>query len=556
MIGGMKMIRDISQLTLAEKIGQMIIAGFPTAQTDDLALNYAISELKIGNVILFTHNIGDVQSLTHLTTHIQKSCIKQFGIPAFITIDQEGGMVTRIKEGITFLPGAMATGAAGESEFAYQIGKISGKELKLLGININLAPVLDVNSNPLNPVIGIRSYSDDPRKVSEYAVKFTQGLQEEGVIATGKHFPGHGDTYQDSHKDLPRVEKTREELEQIEMLPFREAIKCGIDAIMTAHIIFPALEKEEIPCTISPEILTRLLREDMGFQGLIITDCMEMNAIKGHYGTVEGVVRAVAAGADLIHISHTLDYQIRAVKAIKRAVEIGEIKESIIDRAVERILKMKQKYNLFEHHLPHTEQLTQTLLQTNQRIAKTISEKSMTCLKDDRQLIPLRKEKKYIFISPKPVIWVGVEDHIQENSIWCKELGDYFHSEYLIYTLNPTDEEIDMLAKACGGEVTVVIATYNAKMNEGQVRLVKRLYSQNQDMITISLRNPYDYALYEEVPCHVCTYEYTPASIESIKNILEGRLKAEGALPIKLPCVLGANPGRKDNQDDKLHAKN
>ena len=525
---------NVNQLTLEEKIGQMIIAGFPTSSTLDTALNYALEHLKIGNFILFTPNIKDTHQVAALTDYIQKKCTHNHGIPAFITIDQEGGMVTRIKEGITFLPGAMAISATNRVDAAYTVGKISGEELRALGINVNLAPVLDVNSNPLNPVIGVRAYSDNPRMVAAFGVPFMRGLQEQGVIATAKHFPGHGDTTSDSHKALPTVDKSFEMLENIELYPFKMAIANGIDAIMTSHILFPQVETSGVPCTMSSKILTEILRKKLGFEGLIITDCMEMGAIKNYYGTVEGVIKAVKAGADLIHISHSIDVQEKAVIRLKEAVKSGEIDENIIDVAVQHILKIKQKYKLFESCASHVAELRPEKLQLNQRFANQLSEESITLLKDEKGYLPLLKNEGNLFLSPRPVIWVGIEDHLQADMVWCEKLANHFKDKAMIYNLDPSDDEVEVIVESCKQVNKIIIGTYNAPQNRGQIKLVKRLYEENHKIITISLRNPYDIMFYQAVPCHICTYEYTPGSIESIQKVLEGTRVAKGILPVTL----------------------
>ncbi|KAF4325166.1 hypothetical protein G195_001310 [Phytophthora kernoviae 00238/432] len=222
-------------------------------------------------------------------------------LPLMISVDQEGGMVARIdKEGVTQVPGNMALGATGNPEYTLECAQILGHELKSIGIDMNLAPVLDVNNNILNPVIGVRSYGENAESVAAHGAAAIKGYQSRGVAATAKHFPGHGDTAVDSHLGMVTVPHERNRLEQVELLPFRRAIEAGVDAIMTAHVIFPAIEPEPIPATLSRKVLTGLLREEMGFEGIIITDCLEMHAISKPYGVAEAAIRAVEAGADLI----------------------------------------------------------------------------------------------------------------------------------------------------------------------------------------------------------------------------------------------------------------
>lgn len=241
------------------------------------------------------------------------------------------------------MPGGMAIAAAGSVEDAYQAALISGRELSAMGINLNYAPVLDVNNNARNPVIGVRSFGESPEKVADYGAATIRGFQDAGVAATAKHFPGHGDTDVDSHLDLPTVRHDRARMDSVELVPFRRAIAEGVDAMMSAHIYFPALEQEKLPVTLSKAVLTGLLREELGFGGIIMTDCMEMNAIAEHYGTVEASVLAIEAGADIVLISHRADRQLAASEAILHAVAEGRISETRIDDSVRRLLALKVK---------------------------------------------------------------------------------------------------------------------------------------------------------------------------------------------------------------------
>ncbi|MDF2514700.1 MAG: glycoside hydrolase family 3 [Herbinix sp.] len=307
-------------MKLREKIGQMIMTGYPAADlTPDIIK--LIEEYKVANIIFFSYNLISEEQIRRNCRELHQRIEQSTGHPAFIAVDQEGGVVTRLPEQICMIPGAMLIGATGNKEYAYQAGRITGAELKALGINMNLAPVLDVNSNPDNPVIGVRSYSSDPHIVKVFGISMMKGLLSSGVMATVKHFPGHGDTAVDSHLGLPVVDKEEKELMQRELIPFQRAIWEGAPCIMTSHILFPKLETQRKPATMSKAILTGLLREKLGFEGLIITDCLEMSAIKTFYGTARGSVEAVKAGAQLLCISHTPALVMEAIEEIESAVE-------------------------------------------------------------------------------------------------------------------------------------------------------------------------------------------------------------------------------------------
>ena len=335
-------MKTIKEMTLKEKLGQLIIAGFNGYEYNE-HLKTLIEEYKVGNIILFSRNIKNIDQLITLNKKIFSEIEKNTGNIPFITIDQEGGMVTRIMDGATFCPGNMTLTATNNSDNAYRIGKIMGDELTHLGINMNLAPSLDVNNNPENPVIGVRSYGDNPKTVSEYGNKYIKGLQEKGVIATAKHFPGHGDTNVDSHLGLPMITHTLKELEEVELVPFKSAIKNGVDAIMSAHIVFSEIDKSGLPGTLSKVILNDLLREKLNFKGLIVSDCMQMKAIDDQYTTERGTLMGIKAGLDMACISHDLEKQVGALKLIEKAIEKGEISEDLIDEKVERILSYKEK---------------------------------------------------------------------------------------------------------------------------------------------------------------------------------------------------------------------
>ncbi|MEJ8304907.1 beta-N-acetylhexosaminidase [Saccharibacillus sacchari] len=335
----------LGSLDLRGKLGQMLLGGFD-GRTMNAAAMQLIAAYRTGGIIYFSRNVSSPEQVAALTRELQEAAEANGVPPLWISIDQEGGMVARITEGVTLMPGQMAIAAAGSTEDAYRCAYISGRELRSLGINLNYAPVLDVNNNPANPVIGVRSFGESPEIAAAFGAATIGGLQDAGVGATAKHFPGHGDTDVDSHLDLPTVPHDRARMDRVELVPFKQAVKQGVDAVMSAHIYFPALEEAKLPVTLSPAVLTGLLREELGFDGIITTDCMEMNAIAEHYGVAEASVLAVLAGADQVLVSHRLDRQGAALNALENAVQSGRIAESRIDDSVRRLLRMKWKRGL------------------------------------------------------------------------------------------------------------------------------------------------------------------------------------------------------------------
>lgn len=329
------------ELTSREKIGQLFMIGFMgTAVTPDMAS--FIREYKPGGVILFSRNLESVEQIVDMTNDLQRCSPK---LPLLISIDQEGGRVSRLPKGFTIFPPCELLGRCNSSELTYAAAATTAKELKVVGINMNMAPVLDVNSNPNNPVIGDRAFGSTPDVVSELALVTAAGLQDNRVVACGKHFPGHGDTNADSHKELPVVEAPRERLEAVEFPPFRRAAAAGIATIMTAHVLYKALD-ERLPATLSPAIITHLLRDEMKYDGVVLTDDLEMHAIVDHYGPGDAAVRAFLAGCDILLICKDRDREVAAFEAIEKAVASGAIETRRLDQSVARIQRLKQRFLL------------------------------------------------------------------------------------------------------------------------------------------------------------------------------------------------------------------
>lgn len=335
--------RQVRPLSLREQLGQRVAVGFPGTELTEEFIDF-LAEFKIGNLILFRHNIESTEQLEKLTGQLQEAVLHNTGYPAFLMIDQEGGPIVRLPAEAVNAPGAMALAATGNPENAYLAGQLTGRQLAAAGINFDLAPVLDINCNPDNPVIGVRSYGDTPDRAAEYGLAMMRGLLSEKVLPCVKHFPGHGDTREDSHLSLPVVDKTEGELLQMELAPFEQAVKAGAPAVMTSHVVYPALESGRVPATMSKAIITDLLRGKMGFRGLVVSDSMEMAAIQEYYGVSEGVLAAFKAGVDIVLISHTMEKAKEAILAVERAVEEGELSAEAVETAVERILSFKREF--------------------------------------------------------------------------------------------------------------------------------------------------------------------------------------------------------------------
>lgn len=322
-----------------DKIGQLFMVGFDgTTVSADLAA--FIKEYKPGGVILFSRNLESTEQIVDLTNELQRCSPHS---PLLISIDQEGGRVSRLPKEFTIFPPCEVLGRCNSLELAYAAAATTAKELRAVGINMNMSPVLDVNSNPANPVIGDRAFGSDPAVVCELAVPTVGGLQDNGVVACGKHFPGHGDTTVDSHKELPLVAASRERLERIELPPFRHAVARGVATMMTAHVLYSALDDQR-PATLSPAIIGSLLRKELQYDGVVLTDDLEMHAIIDHYGIEEATVQSILAGCDMPLICKDRNREAAAISALDKAVADGTISTQRLEVSLARIARLKQRF--------------------------------------------------------------------------------------------------------------------------------------------------------------------------------------------------------------------
>lgn len=333
----------IKNMSIDEKLGQMIFAGISGKEIDEGA-ERLIEEYKVGGIIVNGKNIATPKQ-TVAYINALKSLNNLNKIPLFFGIDQEGGRIAKLPGDLMPMPTNLEIGQKNNPSLSFEIGSLLGKLVKAYGFNINFAPVLDVNSNPDNPVIGDRSFGDNPNLVSELGIETMKGLKSESVIPTIKHFPGHGDTSVDSHVELPTVQKSLAELEKLELIPFREAIVAGADIVMVAHILLPKVDPD-YPSSMSKNIITDLLRDKLEFNGVVITDDMTMEAIAGNFDLGRAAVTSVQAGSDIIMVAHGNDNMIKVISALKEAVENGEIEEERINESVTRILQLKANYDL------------------------------------------------------------------------------------------------------------------------------------------------------------------------------------------------------------------
>ncbi|MEC5423944.1 glycoside hydrolase family 3 protein [Virgibacillus sp. C22-A2] len=535
-------VSKMNQMTLEEKIGQLFVIHMygqtptdPNFEDTNLRMNRgaknfkeAIERFHIGGVIYFnwTDNIGlpmNAAQVNALSNGLQDIAMEQeLPIPLIISTDQEGGIVQRVTSPGTVFPGNMALGATRSIEFAAQSATIMGTELSSLGINMNFAPVADVNINPENPVIGVRSFSEDPDLVSDLTVAQVKAYEEQNLIPTAKHFPGHGDTNVDSHYGLPIINHDLETLYNVDLKPFQAAIDNGIDAIMTAHIVVPALDDSGLPATLSKPILTDLLREEMGFDGLIVTDSLGMsgaNVVEPNRVAVE----AFKAGNDILLNPPNVEV---AYNAMIEAVESGEVSEDRVDESVYRIIKAKMEKGLFGN--PNTDPAAIENIGTEENLNKAteIANKSITLVKNEADLLPLQNEESVFITGPS----LGDPGYLSEL---LQDKG-YEATSYATGT-SPSASQIAEATEQAAEADTIIVTSYTANTNTAQQQLVEALMETGKPVIVTAMRNPYDIMVFPDVNAYLATYGNLEVSVEALARVLSGEINPEGQLPVTIP---------------------
>lgn len=515
----------LAKMTLEEKVGQLMMVGFAGKEVDP-AITDLVRGYRVGGVCVFGRNVGSAAQIGKLNDDVR--ALLSDSVPPFIAVDQEGGNVVRIADGNLVLPGNMVLGAARQPELAYEAGRAQGEDLVRLGFNMNLAPVLDVNSNPQNPVIGLRAFSDDVALVSQLGAEFVRGQQDAQIISVAKHFPGHGAVDADSHKALPVVRAPLKEVRR-QLQPFEAAMKAGLDGLMTAHIATPTLTGDDVPATLSKRVLGGVLREELRFDGLVITDELEMDAIDRHYGVGRAAVLAVNAGADMVLIPWRLEKKEEVWMALLDAARGGEISRARLDRSVRRILATKLKRGLFTPLPPLEERLAH--LGEKNELALRIASAGITLLRSEPGLFPV-KAKKVAVISAE----VGL----------IHALGRRLPNLVsLAVPAMPSDASRDGLkrqARAVAEQADVVVV---GVVNSRQLELVTNASLAGKPVVAVVLGQPYLAAKVHEARVVLATYSYREAATEAAAAALLGERGTPGKLPVTLPRLPfghGLNP--------------
>ena len=555
-------------MTLKQKVGQLLVievAGRDARTVSDAAKSVnqrlygvdtpaqAIAKYQPGGVIYYStrvpcagcatdDNIGDPAQVATLSNGLQTAALAQPArIPLQISVDQEGGaLVARFLAPATQMPGNMALGAGRSSDDAYDSAKVIGEELASVGVTQDYAPVSDVNINPNNPVIGIRSVGGDPDLVSDLASAQVKGYHAGGVSAVAKHFPGHGDTGVDSHFGLPQVTHSLEQFHAIDLPPFQADIAAGVDTIMTAHVVFPAVDPSGAPATMSHQILTGVLRDELGFKGLIVTDALDMAGATSTYPPDVAPVQAILAGADQLLVPPQMD---TAYGAVLDAVRNGTISRQRLDASVYRILLHKFRHGIVAH--PMVDPATApTIMGAPDHLAQAqaITDRTTTLVKNDAGLLPLTPGPRTVLVAG----WgVGTTQGIASAMAARGATTQVLESG-----TTPSATQINAAVAAAAGNDILVVSTNNAYAIDAstgqptasaaaQTRLVRALLATGKPVVVAAMRNPYDVASFPEAPTVLDTYGYTADQTESLVRVLVGEVNPTGRLPVSIPRTDG-----------------
>jgi beta-N-acetylhexosaminidase len=536
----------LQKMTVDEKIGQLLFTTYHGSFTAVDSATYQqilhdMKDLHVGGFINITHGspLGIVKSQAYPTAVLNNQLQSKSKLPLLIGADFERGTAMRLDEGTSF-PTAMALAAGGDSKDAYTMGKITALESRAVGVHWIYAPDADVNNNPGNPIINTRSFGEDPARVSEFVSAFVRGVEENGGLATAKHFPGHGDTAADSHIDLPVIRADRARLNSLELVPFRAAISSGVGSIMTGHLNVPSLESDpNTPATLSQNILTGLLRDELGYQGLIVTDAMDMGGITVRYAPGEAAVRAVVAGVDALLMSPVPD---AAFEALQAAVKSGRISKVRLDSSVRRILQAKARLSLHSDRLVDVNALNQKFASVAwQKEAQEISDRGVTLLRDTPHRLPLDAAKPSralllaFYADPEPYPGEDLERELRTrfDSVTTLRADTRFVNASTLKLPPPDSYDVAILALF----VRVSDRKGNVDVPAEQAALAEQLYKTGKPIITVGLGSPYLIERFPQAETWLAAFGISDVAQISVARALFGQIPVRGHLPVTIPGV-------------------
>lgn len=547
--------KQLKNLSVDEKVGQLVHIGINARYLNQQSPEYKellrhVVENKVGGITVF---VGGVYETVHLVNRMQAAA----KIPLLISSDFETGVGMRFEEAVNF-PWNMAIGATGNVDFARRQGEITAREARALGVRWNFAPTSDVNNNADNPVINVRSYGENPQDVARFASAFMTGLQSENVLATAKHFPGHGDTAVDSHRGLPIIDLPKSRLEQIELVPFKAVVESGVGSIMVAHISLPQIdptqvkplkqsvkasyteseiksENATIPSTLSPAVVTGILRKEMGFDGLIVTDAMDMSGLTIYFNQDEAAVRAVLAGADVILKPADTD---AAIRGIKEAVASGRISQERLNESVRKVLAWKYQLGLDKQKITPIDQIDQIVSNPQTRqLSDEIAESAMTLVKDSNKNLPLAKGKKAVVLC----ITNG-EDRFSAGNTFASELRRLgLTVERIVIDERSTQKEVQNAITKAKESETVIAGLFgrvrsgaknSVGLPETGTQVLQAVLQNNPNTINVSFGNPYVLRSFPQMNVYAVAYGDMTSLQRAAARALLGEIDFKGKLPI------------------------
>jgi len=536
--------KTLEKMTLEEKIGQLVACRysgyFKNRDSEYIEeLESLIAKLKIGGMIIRGGNVYETAYLTNSLQEMAK-------VPLLIASDFERGAGNQIS-GATEFPPLMAMGAVGSEESAYLMGKITALEGRAMGIHMTYAPVVDVNINPENPIINTRSFGEDPEQVSRFARAYIRGCQDNGLIATAKHFPGHGDTHLDSHSLLPTINVSRKRLERVELYPFKQAIQAGVQAIMTAHLHLPSLDPTpNVPATLSPVITTELLRKELGFKGIIVTDAMGMGGITTLYSPEEAALKAIQAGVDILLLPPEPE---QVIDALTQAVSSGQISEKRIDSSVKRILEAKARLGLHKKRLVDVNSLDKVIASREHlQHAFNMFKDSITLVKNGGEILPLPEtcERLAVFsLSSDLGDYFAGKTFIREIEKICPELMSFYAERF---TGDEFIQEGFEIAKEVDYVVFALFSSVQAwkgsvDLEQRHIQLVRDVAEGCSSVVVVSFGSPYFLRHFPEVDSYLCAYRSTPQAQRAVVKALFGEIDIKGKLPVSFPGLFPLGHG-------------
>lgn len=520
--------------------GQKLLFAFHGRETPSPEIITAFERYRPGGITLFRSlNMGTLSQLRELTLSLQQLARKLDLPPLLIATDQEGGQLMAVGDG-TPLPGNMALGATRSQALSRKAGEVLGRELSALGVNVNYAPCADVNINPQNPVVGVRSFGEDPHLVAELAAAMIGGIQSQGVAATVKHFPGHGDTASDSHHGLGTVTHSLERFHTVELPPFLSALKADAKLVMTAHLAIPAIDGPDAPpATLSPNIINGLLRRDLGYDGVVVTDAMDMRAIRQGELLREDALRAAKAGADLLLVTSDPQDQARVYEALVQGIQTGQLTLDELQASVARIARLK--IWLSEHAIHNDLSIVRSA--EHMQVANEIAERSITLVRDERRLLPLSldagKRMAVIIPVPQDLTPADTSSYVQPR---LAEFIREHHARTDEFKIShaPDEGEIASILERIREYDVLIVGTINAYAEEKQAEFVRQVLRMDKSVIVVAMRLPYDLAAFHHTSTFVCTYGILEPSMRAAARALFGVGGMKGRLPVSIPGLYEA----------------